>query len=220
MRNLMEEVEPLAAGMRTLVLDDLGRRVSSVVGPSWEGLREEIQRLDRALQQAEAWRAEDLEGAFFLKISCALLAIHRTLSPHFEKPRELLDRIREVIDAVHFAQGMEAFLEERIGIPPGATPEQAWEGLCSNFIPRGQAQYGRGWVVEEGIRDEKRFFCNFTRCGFADFFLAHNAREVLYLLCASDYRWTDALGRYGIRFERPTTLSEGADACRFQFFRT
>ena len=45
------------------------------------------------------------------------------------------------------------------------------------------------------------------------------AREDLYLLCATDYIWGDALEKYGIRFERPTTLSEGSDACRFQLFR-
>ena len=28
-----------------------------------------------------------------------------------------------------------------------------------------------------------------------------------------------AIEEYGIRLERPTTLSEGSDACRFQFFK-
>ena len=69
------------------------------------------------------------------------------------------------------------------------------------------------------MRDERRFFINVRKCLFADFFLAHDARAVLYQLCATDYAWGDALGEYNIRFERPTTLSEGSDACRFQFFK-
>ena len=67
--------------------------------------------------------------------------------------------------------------------------------------------------------DQKRCFVNVRKCGFNDFFLENNARELLYSLCVLDYVWADALEEYGIAFERPTILAEGSDACRFQFFK-
>ena len=148
-----------------------------------------------------------------------MLAVHRTLLPHFEQKQALLSHMKAVIDRINFQGGMDAFLLEHFGISPEA-PEDAWDQICANFIPKGRERYGSGWVVEQGMRDDRRCFFNFHKCGFADFFLDNDAREVLYLVCATDYIWGDALEKYGIRFERPTTLSEGADACRFQLFRT
>ena len=113
---------------------------------------------------------------------------------------------------------MDAFLLDHFGISPDA-PDEAWDRICAEFITRSEKRYGSGWVLEQGIRDERRCFFNYRSCGFADFFMDNDAREVLYLVCATDYIWGDALEKYGIRLERPTTLSEGADACRFQLFR-
>jgi hypothetical protein len=86
---------------------------------------------------------------------------------------------------------------------------------------RGEAQFGAPWVYEQGIRDRKRCFVNVRKCGFADFFLDNDAREILYILCGMDYVWADALmEKYGIRLKRPTILAEGCEACRFQLFNT
>ena len=40
--------------------------------------------------------------------------------------------------------------------------------------------------------------------------------------CAMDYVWAEELAhpRYHVRFERPTTLAVGDDACRFRFFKS
>lgn len=219
MSELLEQVEPLAVEMRNQVLDDLGQRVAPIVDPSWDEVRKEINRLDTVLQEANAWRVKDQQGAVYLKVSCTLLAMYRVLLPHFEDKQELLTQIKAVIDAINFQGGMDAFLLEHYGISPDS-PDEAWDQICKNYIKRGKERYGSDWVVpEQGIRDQRRCFFNYHKCGFADFFLDNNAREVLYLLCATDYIWGDALEKYGIRFERPTTLSEGADACRFQLFR-
>jgi hypothetical protein len=215
----MDEMEPLAAELRMQVLSELEERTGPLVSPPWDELREQIHRLDSALQQANAWRARDPQGAMYLKIGCCVLAVYRTLAPHFEDKQDLLDQIRNVIHLINFQGGMDAFLLDHYGISP-EEPEDAWNQICSNFIPKGRKRYGSGWVVEQGIRDDRRCFFNFYECGLADFFLNNDAREVLYLFCATDYIWGGALEeKYGIRFERPTMLSEGADACRFQLFR-
>ena len=120
--------------------------------------------------------------------------------------------------SIFFVEGLEAYLLKRFGISTG-TPEEAWNQVCANFKKRGEKQFGNAWIYEQGIKDHKRCFVNVRKCGFADFFLDNGAPEVLNLLCVLDYVWADALEDFGIRFERPTTLAEGSDACRFQFFK-
>jgi hypothetical protein len=219
MSELLDKVEPIAAGMRKEVLAHLETRLTPLLDETWPELEREISDLTGVLERSNAWRAEDEPGAIYLKVGCLLLAVYRALQPRFEERGELLDVLKSVIDEIAFRGGMEEFLRSRLGISPDA-PAEAWDRLCANFLAWGREQYGSGWVQEQGIRDARRYFVNIRKCGFADFFLDNGAREVLYLLCATDYVWGDALEDYGIRFERPTTLSEGSDACRFQFFKT
>jgi hypothetical protein len=218
MSELLEQIEPVAAEVRKAVFADLERRVSKLVERSWSEIGPKISELAGALERADAWRVEDQQGAIHLKISCAILAMYRTLLPLFEERERVLDHLQAVLNAANFSRGMDAFLLDRFGISPDA-PEDAWDTLRRNYMEKGRKRYGKAWVFEEGMKDHRRFFVNIRKCGFADFFLAHGAREVLYLLCASDYMWGDALEKYNIRFERPTTLAEGSDACRFQLFK-
>jgi hypothetical protein len=218
MSDLLDKIEPVAAQMRKVLLGELRGRVPSTIDKPWPELSRAIRGLTRTLEKSNAWRVQDEQGAVHLKVACSLLAVYRTLAPLFENREALLDTLKEVIDHIAFRDGADAFLLERFGISSDA-PEEAWGKLCTNLMRQGEKQYGRSWCYEQGIRDKKRYFVNITKCGFADFFLENGAREVLYLLCAVDYIWGDALEKYGIRFERPTTLSEGSDACRFQFFK-
>jgi hypothetical protein len=61
-----------------------------------------------------------------------------------------------------------------------------------------------------------------NKCLFNDFFRAHGAPELTSIVCTLDSIWIEELHRppYKVRFERPTTLARGDDACRFQFSRT
>lgn len=218
MSELLEKVEPIAAAMRKEVLSDLETRLTPLLDKPWSELSREIAGVAGALEQSNAWRVQDEPGAIYLKMGCLLLAVYRALEPLFGDHQELLDVMKFVIDKVAFRGGMEAFLLDRFGISPDA-PAEAWDQLRARFLERGRERYGSSWIQEPGIRDERRYFVNVRKCGFADFLLDNGARELLYLLCATDYAWGDALEEYGIRIERPTTLSEGSDACRFQFFK-
>jgi hypothetical protein len=151
-------------------------------------------------------------------LSASLLAIYRTLQPVLADNQQLLDLLQEVLFSAFYADGMEAYLRKRFGVTPEA-PDEAWDRVCKNFIQRGREQFGEAWLYEQGVKDHRRCFVNIRKCGFADFFLAHGAREILYLLCGGDFLWADALEEYGIKFERPTILAEGNEACRFQFFK-
>jgi hypothetical protein len=218
MPDLLEEVEPFVSEIRKQSLDLLEQKIAPLGNQTWSGLSDEIIVLDRHLQKVDAWRAQDQQGAIYLKIACLLLAIHRTLQPLFDNGEELLDIIQAHITETYIGQNMDAFLQDHFGISSDA-PDGAWKTLCENYLVKANERFGCNWVFEKGIKDQRRFFVNVKKCGFADFFLNHGARDLLYTLCASDYTWGDGLKKYNIRFERPTTLSEGSDACRFQFFK-
>ncbi len=80
----------------------------------------------------------------------------------------------------------------------------------------------RGLNYVHDVRDERRVFVNIERCLFNEFFRRNGAPEITSVLCAVDHVWVDELSKpeYGVRFERPTTLARGDDACRFQFTKT
>jgi hypothetical protein len=218
MADFLEQIEPIAIEMRKVVMDDLKARAAHRIDTPWPKISELIRDFELSVEKNNAWRVEDEKGAVHLKVGCTILAIYRTLGPLFESQQELLDIIKQMIDQVAFSGGGEAFLINRFGLDP-RNPSNAWDHLCSNFLRNGQEEYGVSWQYEQGIKDHKRFFINIRKCGFKDFFIENGAREVLYLLCAADYVWADALEKYNIKFLRPTTLSEGSDACRFQFFK-
>jgi len=214
----LEEVEPVVSMFRKQIINHLEQKISPMEELQWPELSQEITALDRQLQKANVWRAQDKQGTIYLKISCMLLASYRILQCLFENEDSLLDIIQEFITETYIGQNMDAFLQNHFGISPDS-PDEAWERLCENYVAKSSERFGCNWVFEKGIKDQRRFFVNVSKCGYADFFLNHGARDLLYTLCASDYTWGDGLKEYNIRFERPTTLSEGSDACRFQFFK-
>jgi len=217
MADHLDEVESFVSEIRKQGLSRFEKKISPLIDQPWSELSQEITAIDNQLQKLNTWRAQDQQGAIYLKISCMLLALYSSLKPLFENEDDLLKIMQETI-TVNIGADMDAFLKDRFGISPDA-PDDAWDSLCKNYIIKGSQRYGCNWVFEKGIKDQRRFFVNVRKCGFADFFLDHGARDLLYTLCASDYSWGDELKKYNIRFERPTTLSEGSDACRFQFFK-
>ena len=218
MPDYLEEVEPFVSEIRQQGLNLFEEKTSPLVDQPWSELSQEIVALDGKLQKINVWRVQDQQGAIYLKISCLLLAVYRTLQPLFENEDDLLDIVQEIIAETTIGQNMDAFLQDHFGISPDA-PDEAWGKLCENYIAKNRERFGCNWVFEKGIKDQRRFFVNVRKCGLADFFLNHGARDLLYTLCASDYTWGDGLKKYNIGFERPTTLSQGSDACRFQFFK-
>ncbi len=58
-----------------------------------------------------------------------------------------------------------------------------------------------------------------TRCGFHDYLKRHGAPELTQVFCAWDLLWADEINRSErpVRFYRPQTIAEGADACLFEF---
>jgi len=218
MPNFFADAEIMVSDIRNQALSYFEQHITVSENISWSKLSKEILTFDKQLQKDNEWRAQDLQGAIYLKMSCTLLAAYRTMKPLNPDEENLLDVIRDFVIKTAIGDDADAFLYDRYEITPDAS-EKAWELLCGKFIESSRERMGCSWVAEKGLKDQKRFFVNYTKCGFADFFLDNDARDVLYTLCASDYAWCDGLKKYNIRFERPTMVSEGGDACRFQFFK-
>jgi hypothetical protein len=122
--------------------------------------------------------------------------------------------------ATLFRNGLSGYLESRFGIADEA-PHQAFARISESFHKRGEERFGLTFRYPADIRDGRRNFVNIERCFFNDFFRANRAPVVTSLFCALDKVWAEPLEehRYGVRFERPTTLANGDDACRFQFHK-
>jgi len=160
--------------------------------------------------------ALDPPGEQWLRTSSIVLAAYQALKQLAAGPR-LLAIFHDAM-AGPFRVQISGYLESRFGISPGA-PEEAFSRISENFQKRGEQRFGSAFRYATTAQDGSRNFVNIERCFFNDFFRANDAKEVISLFCALDKVWAEALEqpRYGVRFERPTTLANGDDACRFQF---
>jgi L-2-amino-thiazoline-4-carboxylic acid hydrolase-like protein len=163
--------------------------------------------------------AVDSAGARWLTLCSVLLAAYRRLLAVGEDKATAL-AILQTAMTVPFRAGIHAFIRDRFGISQDA-PQDAFERIAATFQSRGEQRFGRAFTFVAGVRDDRRSFTNITTCLFDDFFRANGVPELTAVCCALDLVWADELAhpRYGVRFERPTTLSAGDDACRFRFFR-
>lgn len=200
------------------VLRIFHQNVEHLVEIPWDKLVSVFETHLKKLETENKNLEKDPQHASYLRLSCLILSIYRTYFKYFENGQDLIDSIQKTTVDIFFSEGLDSYLEKRVGITPGVS-KQSWEYICTNFKKNGEAQFGSAWKYEQSIKDDRRCFVNVTKCGFADFFIGNDAREVLYVFCASDYIIGDALEKYGIRFQRPTILAEGSDACRFQFFK-
>jgi len=217
MSDSQEQLEPVLSLMRERFIESSESKISSLVASQWPEVAQRILNLSGTLADLNMWRVEDQQGSIFLNIGCMFLSTYRTMEPYFEHKNKLLDVLRDIIVRVYIGD-KETFLKENFGISHDA-PDEVWDRFCENFIPLARKKQGRGWILEYGIRDHKRFFVNVRKCVFAEFLLAEGARDLLYQFCSMDYAAADELEKYGIRFSRPTMLSEGSNLCRLQYFR-
>ena len=171
------------------------------------------------LANENAALAVDAASRRWLTLCFVLLAAYRTLRPLVGDGPTAVAVLQSSMTAP-FRAGIKAFIRDRFGISQDA-PQDAFERIAETFQSRGEERFGRAFTFVSDGRDEERSFTNITTCLFNDFFRANDANELTAVCCAMDYVWAEELAhpRYAVRFERPTTLAAGDDACRFRFFR-
>ena len=185
----------------------------------WEQVSTDTASRAEDLVRTHRDMAQDGPGEQWLRTCSIVLAAYQVLKRFVEGPK-LLSIFLEAM-ATPFRQEIALYLEKRFGISEDL-PRQAFLRISKNFQKRGEQGFGSAFRYTTDVRDAQRNFVNIERCFFNDFFRVNQAAEVTSLFCALDKVWAETLEqpRYGVRFERPTTLAKGDDACRFQFHKT
>jgi len=178
-------------------------------------VRAEAQRLAAASTRLVC----DAQSAGWVGVCSIVLASYRDLCNLHNDQWTGLTMVREAL-IKPFRESITPYIQRRFGITQEA-PHEAFERISENFKSGGESRFGSAFNYVQAEQDESRSFTHIERCLFHDFFRANSAPEMTPLLCALDNVWADELShtKYGVRFERPTTLAEGQDACRFQFTR-
>jgi len=83
-----------------------------------------------------------------------------------------------------------------------------------------QWMYGKSMEFEQDTAAD-RVPLLVNRCAFHQFFVEQGEPELTQLFCAWDRHWMDVIdeSKRPVRTERPSTISTGADSCRFHFVR-
>ena len=152
------------------------------------------------------------------RISWIILIAYRTLKPLLGSERSIALIHRRLEQ--RFKKDLPGYVAHRFGITPDA-PQSAFDRIAENYLPLGQQLFGSGFNYVQAVQDTDRSFTHINKCFFNDFFRQHGAPELTSIFCALDSLWIGELHqpKYRVRFERPTTLARGDDACRFQFTR-
>jgi hypothetical protein len=186
----------------------------------WQAAQESIRSDASRLAEENAQLAEDPAGVHWIALSSMLLAIYRHLRSSLGDEKRTFDLLREALTGTLHPQ-ITSYIQLRFGISQDSRGE-AFRHVSENFRSRGEARFGRSFRYVDDVRDDGRVFVNIERCLFNEFFRKNGAPEVTAIMCAFDNVWAEELSKpeYGVRFERPTTLARGDDACRFQFSST
>ncbi|HSW13568.1 MAG TPA: L-2-amino-thiazoline-4-carboxylic acid hydrolase [Solimonas sp.] len=164
------------------------------------------------------WQGKGDPSRRWLVFSWAVLLAYRALKPFLGQQKAIL--LLQAVLSGRFRKQTQTYMDTRFGISQ-ERPEEAFERISQNYKTRGESVFGSRFTYVQAVQDQRRSHTHITGCLFNDFFRAHGAPEVTRLFCALDTVWVEELHqpRYKARFERPTTLAAGDDACRFQFSR-
>lgn len=200
---------------------ELEERAGNRLHEPWPQVRARIDAARAELLASNGARAEDEPSRVQLELFCTALAAYRVLGEALGSKELALEVLGESMRAP-MRRIVRLWLYFRMGINP-LWPEDAFDRIRKNFRRRGEEAFGKGFTYATQVEDHQRTYVNVTRCLFAEVARANGALELLKVLCPLDDPWGEELNahpaRYRVHFERPTTIGEGADACRFQFTR-
>ena len=201
-------------------LRGVSERLTSTELERWQADQVAIRPDASRIAEENARLAEDPAAGRWIQLSSMLLATYRSLRSSLGDEKRALTILREALTRPLQGQ-ITSYIQARFGISQDA-PQEAFHHVSENFKSRGELSFGRSFRYVDAIHDDRRAFVNIERCLFNEFFRRNGAPEITPILCALDNVWADELSkpRYGVRFERPTTLAKGDDACRFQFTKT
>lgn len=98
--------------------------------------------------------------------------------------------------------------EVRVQLQANGRSKQVLRAMAEPHAPACEAEYLPG--------DKSRFDFDVTACGYAEFFRAIERPDLGRLLTCQTDEWVVEL-LDDVTFERPTTLMQGGDRCRFRY---
>ena len=192
-------------------------RITDLHGWTWQEIEASVRARAAMLVEQNEARAIDDPSRQWLLVSSIILAAYQELQPLVGDTQAMLSVLRNAM-AAPFKERLTAYIADRFGISQDA-PEEAFTRIAENFKARGEERFGQAYSYVQEVQDEGRCFVNIQKCFFNDFFRANGKPELTLIFCSMDNLWAEELEKpcYGVRFERPTTLAQDGDMCRFQF---
>ena len=172
-------------GIAASILSPLQKQVVRLIERPWVDIQQDIERLAQSIQAENANLVVDKPSKFHLVRTSLLLAAYRVLSALISDQSLLLTSLQNALND-RVEQSVEAYLMERFGISPGASPEEAFSKASINFKKIGDQKFGRTFLYEQEVLDERQSVIVVRKCFFHDFFRANGALELLLLFCAGD----------------------------------
>lgn len=164
-------------------------------------------------------RITDRQSESHLKFCSTLLATYESFREQEDDSGTAVADLDEIL-VQPFRDRIEWWLDIRFGVN-AQTADKAFETMALNFVDRGAGEFGESFDYVQEAKDETRSLVQIKKCFFNSFFRDNGAPEITPVLCAMDMVWADRIneGPYNTRFERPSLMSMGDDACRFYFYR-
>ncbi len=186
---------------------------------SWPSLKEEIDAKAAGIRAENKVPPADPQSEGLAELNSFMLAMYRVLWRATGDRLGAIDLCRHVATTA-FKAGVMNHIEKRFKID-FHKPGEAFEQIAENFLQGGREVFGQKFIYQQETLTDDLNSVLIQRCYFNDYLRAYDAPELIPVFCACDNIWADEINKekYGVTFHRPSLLSLGDDACRFQFRR-
>ncbi len=173
-----------------------------------------IEELVPKLVEADRDLAIDAQSASMLQISALILASYQVLGAESGDDEKTIDFLQRVIKKIG-RRSTKLSTWMLMGVPGNRmkTLEKALE--------TGVDAFGETFEYEGERNGDESYELKMTRCFFYNYFSKHGVPRLTSVLCVGDEVWMEeidpAVDRHRVKAERPTLMSSGDGACRFQF---
>lgn len=186
---------------------------------SWDGLAAKVETEKARVHDADSFTADDAPSRNNAEQSAFAIGCYRALTDMTGDKLRALDLVKSA-SAASLRGQIKDYLNARFQIDP-EKPEEAFERIAERFKAGGEERFGQAFIYEQERQSDAESFINIRKCFFYGFMKHHGTPELTVVHCNNDAVWAEELEKaeYGVSFERPTLMSLGDDACRFQFTR-
>jgi hypothetical protein len=204
-------MQQMRSGYYKLLVQEIDRALPG----QGKALAAEIAAQEKALFDASQKWIVDEPARDNVQLTCMALATYRVLRDRLHERRRPLMIIQTALlepsrGKMKLMPLMMRFVRDPLKMMAGISESKE------------VSAYGKAFEFER-FTDNKQthYFLHVKRCGYHDFFVAHGAPELTPIFCAYDDLWGDFFktDKYGVRFDRPTTIGSGGEVCQFEFRR-